>query len=163
MNRKGFTLTEALMAAAILGVIATILPTLFIQVTRFIRLSEARAEIQRDVRQALEQINRNLRESSAATLVIDKVSGQPPCSRIAFTGVDGKTYKFYQSGKTLFMEAQGQGAKALTKSLRYIAFTYPRTDDNRILSVSITTEKATYAGATKALQLSIEKVRIMNP
>jgi hypothetical protein len=46
--------------------------------------------------------------------------------------------------------------------LRYIAFTYARTDDPSILSVSITTEKETYESGTKALQMAIEKVRVMN-
>ena len=55
-----------------------------------------------------------------------------------------------------------QSSVAITGNLRYIAFTYPRSDDPTIISVAVTMEKATYEGGTKALELSIEKVRIMN-
>lgn len=152
-----------MISVAIISIMASIIPVVMIQIHRFTKMSQARTEIQRDVRNTLEVINRQLRQASAATVVIDKATSQPPLSRITFTTVDGATFKFYQSGRRLLHEPQGKGARVLSSNLRYIAFTYPRTDDTRIISVSITTEKETYGGGAKALQLSIEKVRVMNP
>ena len=50
----------------------------------------------------------------------------------------------------------------LSHNIGYIAFTYPRTDDTSLISVALTTQSRTYKGGLKALQLSIQKVRIMN-
>ena len=69
---------------------------------------------------------------------------------------------YYQQGNQLFQARGGVTGKMIANNLRYIAFTYPRTDDDTILSISFTFEKATYEGGTKALQMAVEKVRIMN-
>ncbi|MBI4054712.1 MAG: prepilin-type N-terminal cleavage/methylation domain-containing protein [Elusimicrobia bacterium] len=159
-DAKGYTLTELMLVVAILGVLAMIGPRIYIGVTRFFRLTQARVEIQREARGALDLINRNLRQARASMVVIDQISGQPPYSRIEFTQAGGKTMKFYQQEKSLYLV--DVGTRALTENLRYIAFTYPRTDDDQIVSVSVTLEKETYEGGAKALQLSVEKVRIMN-
>jgi hypothetical protein len=50
----------------------------------------------------------------------------------------------------------------LSKNIGYIAFTYPRTDDVSIISVAVTMQTPTYLGQKKTLQLSIQKVRVMN-
>ena len=71
-----------------------------------------------------------------------------------------KEITYFQQGAILYM-VDG-GTKTLAKNLRYLAFMHPRTDDPKLLSVTITLEKATYNAQTKALQLSVEKVRIHN-
>jgi prepilin-type N-terminal cleavage/methylation domain-containing protein len=159
-STAGFTLTEVLIVVAIIGFVVMAGPTLLIQMSRFYYLHNARVEIQRDARASLDNINRFLRQATASSTTIDQVTGQPPYSRISFTTVGGQTMQFYQSGAKLYQVAQS--TTLLSNNLRYIAFTYPRTDDPTILSVAITMEKATYEGGSKALELSIEKVRIMN-
>jgi prepilin-type N-terminal cleavage/methylation domain-containing protein len=159
-RRAGFTLVEALMVVAIVGVVFGLAPTLLIQMTRFFRQNRARVEIQRDARNALDLINRNLRQAKASTVVVDAAASQPPYSRIAFTKAQGSSLTFYQQGKTLYMVSGG--TKAISSNLRYLAFTYPRSDDDNIISVSITMETGTFETKTKALQLSVEKVRVMN-
>ncbi|MBI4057589.1 MAG: prepilin-type N-terminal cleavage/methylation domain-containing protein [Elusimicrobia bacterium] len=157
---RGYTLAEMMIVVAIIGVIFTLGPNLMVQTIRFFQLSRARIEIQRDGRESLDIINRNLRQARSSTVTVDQVTGQPPFSRIRFTTIDGRTMIFYQQNKNLY-QIEG-GTKTLSGNLRYIGFTYPRSDDATILSVAITMEKETYQGGAKALQLSVQKVRVMN-
>ena len=160
LKRSGFTLTEMMLVVAILGLVALSGPTLMTQIIRFYQLHNAKIEIQRDARVGLDIINRFLRQALSYTVTVDQITGQPPHSRISFTTVDGRDMIFYQQGLTLFQVADS--TTAISNNLRYIAFTYPRSDDPSIISVAMTMEKATFQGSFKALELSIEKVRIMN-
>jgi hypothetical protein len=149
-----------MMVLAIIGVVAVIGPRIMVQLVRFYYLHNAKIEIQRDARVSLDIINRFLRQATASSVVIDQAPGQPPYSRIAFKTIQGQSMMFYQQG-TIFYQVAAS-TTTLSQNLRYIAFAYPRSDDPTIISVAITMEKGTYQLATKALELSIEKVRIMN-
>ena len=151
---------ELMIVAVIIGLMAMIAPNMFTQLVRFYQLHNAKVEIQRDARASLDLINRFLRQAESWTVVVDQVTNQPPYSRISFTTIEGQTMSFYQSGNTLYEVAKS--TIALTSNVHYIAFTYPRSDDPTIISVALTMEKSTYQGMFKALELSIEKVRIMD-
>lgn len=164
----GYTLTEVMLSVAILGIISTVGANLMIQAQRYIRQTMARTAIQRDSRAALSSINRELRQGLAGTVVIDQLTGQPPQSRVTFNRYkpDGTTQTvcYYQQGRKLYLRLDSAtSGKAIADGLRYLAFTYPKTDDDAIISVSVTFEAATVQGETKALQMAVEKVRIMNP
>ena len=159
--RRGFTLTEMMITVAILGVVIGIGPGILTNITRFSKLSRARLETQRNARDALNQINQSLRQASASSIVIENDAGEAPFSAISFSTVDGRWMKYYQAGNDLKFVTAGS-TTPVSDGLRYIAFSYPRTDDSKIVSVSVTFEKDTYQGGTKALQMAIEKVRIMN-
>lgn len=159
---KGMTLTEIMMTVAILGVILAGLTTFLTNYTRFQRLNNARIEIQRSARYSLDLMNRNIRQAQASSVIVDSAaSSEPQWSRIYFTTITGNTVYYYQSSNKLYQVINGTTAE-LSKNLRNMQFSYPSTDDDAIIGISICFEKATYEGATKALQLSIEKVRIMN-
>lgn len=159
-SHRGFTLTEVLITVAILGITALVVPPLIVNAVRFYQLHSTKIEIQRDARATLDIVNRFLRQAKASTVVIDQATGQPPASRISFQTVEGQNIVIYQQGLSLYNTYPS--TILMTNNLRFIAFTYPRTDDPTILSVAVTMEKATYQGGKKALELSIEKVRIMN-
>jgi len=165
-SRRGFTLMEMMIVVAIMGVLVVAAPKTFTRVYQFVQLMTARVEIQKNARGALANINRDQRQALADSIVIDSVSGQPPHSRITVTKYNSaggtETMSYYQQGNQLFQARGGVTGKMIANNLRYIASTYPRTDDDTILSISITFEKATYEGGTKALQMAVEKVRIMN-
>ncbi len=165
-SQRGFSLTELMIVIALLGVMMGIGPALILNMMKFWWVQTARAEVQRDARASLDIINRNIRQATSSTVQITSRPSQPPYSWIQFSITKGTgpalgNYAYYQEGKDLkFMKNGSTGT--LATNLRYVAFTYPRTDDQGIISVSLTFEKSTYSGYTKALQLSIEKVRIMN-
>lgn len=165
-SRAGYSLTELMMVVAIIGAVAMIGPAALIQMNRFFRQNNARIAIQREARDALDLINRNLRQAQASTVVVDQLSGEFPYSRISFTRMtpSGGTssMSFYQQGAKLMMTQDAIGARPIASNLRYLAFSYPRTDDAKLISVSLTTEAGTYQAQTKALHLSVEKVRLMN-
>ncbi len=160
LNRRGFTFVEMMMTCVIVGLIALTAPKLLTNLIQFYQLHNAKIEIQRDARVALDIINRFMRQARSYTVVIDQVTNQPPFSRISFTTTDGDYVSFYQSGTTLYQVKTT--TSTLSKNLHYIAFTYPRSDDPSIISVALTMERSTYQGGKKALELSIEKVRVMN-
>ena len=165
-RRKGYTLMELMVVVAILGVIVSAAPRLLNGIYRFSRLSTARLEIQKNARAALSNINRGLRQAQASSVVIAQLSGMPPHSRITFDRYkpDGsiETVSYYQAGKVLYLSSQGATGKKVADDLRYLAFTYPKSDDESIISISVTFERATYEGGAKALQMAVEKVRVMN-
>lgn len=136
-------------------------PNLVKQIHRFFFLNNTRVELQRDARTALELITRRLRQAQSSTLVMDRYGTQPYFSRISFTDVDSKRTIYYQDGKSLKMVVNNS-TTTLVSNLRYLAFALPRSDDMGIVSVSLTLEKSTYEGQTKALHMASEKVRVMN-
>ncbi len=156
----GYSLTELSVAMVILVLLILTVTPLMVHVTRFFRLNTARLEIQRDARNAMESMNRLIRQAVATSVTIDQVTGQPPRSRITFTGINGTTYQVYQQNRSLFLS--DGSPHELSKHLRFIAFSYPRSDNPNVLSMALTMEAGTYEGQTKILEFSIEKVRVMN-
>jgi prepilin-type N-terminal cleavage/methylation domain-containing protein len=161
-DRRGFTLIEAMMVVAILGVLFAIGPRLLIQANRFLIMTNARSAIQTEARSAMYVISRELHQAQSSTITIDRLSThQPYCSRITFTKVQGTTISFYQQGNSLVQRA-GNDTTVLTKSLKYLAFTFPRSDDLAIVSVSLTLQRDIFEARTTALHMASERVRVMN-
>lgn len=135
---------------------------------KFYRLTMAKGEIQRDARRVIDLLSRNLRQGFSTTVTVSRYNtSQPPCSLIQFSHIDGNDYRFYQMNDKLYMGLRVTGTtnwndRQLADNLRTLFFAYPRIDDAGIISVSMCFEKSTYQGASKTLQLSVEKVRIMN-
>jgi prepilin-type N-terminal cleavage/methylation domain-containing protein len=165
-NRRGYSLSEAMITVAIVGILVSVAAPLLRNFVNFWRMNTARQEIQRDVRASLDLINRFLRQAKRSQVQIDRAdANQPPYSRITFMMEDTREVKFYQSANKLFISVTSgtvTSTRMITDRVGYIAFTYPRTNDNTIISVATTMQSPTYLGGKKALQLSIQKVRIMN-
>ncbi|OGR82699.1 MAG: hypothetical protein A2901_08300 [Elusimicrobia bacterium RIFCSPLOWO2_01_FULL_54_10] len=165
-SNKGMTLVEAMVTITVLAIIAALGPSVLTNMFRYWTLSNARSNVQRDARNAMDLVNRNLRQATATSVTISQRPSQPPYSWIQFTidkgtGPSLGNYGVYQEGRNLMFMSQGTTA-TVAENLRYLGFSYPRTDNSGIISLSMTFEEATFAGYSKALQLSIEKVRVMN-
>lgn len=160
-GRAGYTLTEMMMVVAIIGILATVGPTMLTQMQNFFLMTSARYEIQRDARTTLDTVNRYMRQAVASTVVMDTPAGQGPYSRIRFRHVDGRYMEFRQNGSQL-IQVIDTAQSVVSKNLVYIAFTYPHTDDISIVSVSITMGKSIQLGRRKVLELTIQKIRVMN-
>src|SRR3989339_958582 len=166
---RGISLTELMVSVGILGLLVSVVGVFLINGIKFSRLSTSRGEIQRDARSCIDLINRSLRQGQAGTVTISRFNGsQPVCSMIEFTDIDNKEHRFYQNSKSFYAGFRNAGEpdwrdSRMAESMRNLFFTYPRMDDDTIVSVSVCFEKATYEGSSKTLQLSVEKIRIMNP
>lgn len=161
IGRAGYSLTEMMIVVAIIGILATVGGRILLQVNRYFIMTNARADLQREARALMYVINRNLRQAQSASITIDRSASQPFCTRITFTKVQGTTMTFYQNGTTL-VQLVGTKTRTLSKNVKYLAFTFPRSDDLSIVSVSVTLEKSIYQGRTKSLHMASEKVRVMN-
>lgn len=161
-ERRGYTLTEAMIVVAITSILFSMGGRLLIQANRFFMLTRTRVELQRDARASFYIINRSLRQARASSIRIDRSANQPHYSRINFTKAQGTPVSFYQVGRQLYI-AEGGRVRALSRNLRYLAFAFPRSDDMTIVSVAMTFEQGMYEGRTKALHMASEKVRVMNP
>jgi|GEM_PF-410341 len=158
----GFTLIEAMIVITILGILITVGPNLLNDVNKFFFLNDARIEIQREIRVIMDLMNRNIRQSLPDTVVVSEDSGQPPYSKISFTTLDGRNVIYKQNGRQL-ISIVDNNQKVLSENLYYLAFTYPQTDVNTVISISLTLQKRTFESKTTAIQMAITKVRIMNP
>ena len=160
-GRAGYSLTEMLLAVAIIGILATVGARIMLQVNRYFIMTNTRTDLQREARALMYVINRNLRQAQAGSIRIDTVPGQPFYSRLTFTKIQGTTMTFYLDGTSL-IQLVGTKNRTLTRNIKHLAFTFPRSDDLSIVSVSVTLEKGIYQGRTKALHMASEKVRVMN-
>lgn len=160
-NKRGYSLVELLMVVAIIGILSTVAPAMLTGMQNFFLMTSARYEIQRDARTTLDTVNRYMRQAVARTIEMDTPAGQGPFSRIKFRHVDGRYMEFRQSGSKL-IQVIGTTESIVSRNLIYIAFTFPHTDDISIVSVSITMGKSIQLGRRKVLELTIQKIRVMN-
>lgn len=160
-SRRGYTLIEVMLVVAIIGIISTVGPLMMTQLQNFYLMTTARNEIERDARSSLDIMNRMIRQAKDGTILIDTPSSGGPYSRIRFNLIDGRYCEFHQSGSQL-VEVLGTTTSTISKNLVYIAFTFPHSDDPSIVSVSMTMGKAIQLGRVKVLELTIQKVRVMN-
>ena len=158
----GYSMIEIMMVVAILGIISSVGAQLLLQANRFFILTKTRGDLQREARGTMYVITREVRQAQSNSITLDRLSAsQPFYSRITFTKMQGTTMTYQQNGNQL-EQIVGNNKTVLTKNLRYMAFTFPRSDDLTILSVSLTLQENIFQGQTKALHMASEKVRVMN-
>ena len=158
---NGYTLVEILITIAILGVLSGVAAQVILQVNRFFILTRVRLDLQREARAAMYVITRELRQARSTSIVVDQVNGQPYYSRITFTKIQGQSVSFYQSGGNLIQKV-GNQSTTLSTHLIYLGYTFPRSEDMSIISVSMTLQETIYQGRQKALHMASEKVQVMN-
>jgi prepilin-type N-terminal cleavage/methylation domain-containing protein len=163
-GQGGFTLIEMMITLAVLGLLVTLSARALTATYQFFRLSMARTEIQRNARITLDLMNRNMRQARASTVVVTRASAsQPPYSKVVFDTMAVSSMSFWQEGKLLKMQKDSTSSpRTVAEDLRYLAFTYGETGNETIMSVSVAFEKDIYSGGKKALQMAVEKVRLMN-
>ncbi len=161
-SRRGFTLPEVLVTVAIVGIMSGMGASVLLQVNRFFIMSKTRLELQREARAVMYLLTRTLRQAKYSTITIDRFSSsQPFYSRITFTKQQGGTVSYRLNGTNL-QQVVGTRVSTLSKNVKYLAFTFPRSDDMGILSVSVTLQQNIYQGRVKALHMASEKVQVMN-
>lgn len=165
---QGWTLVELLLTIVIFSIITLGTSTFMTQGIRHMRLIIAKIDIQREARVSLSIMNKELRQAIASSIEISsKDASQPPYSKIKFETVKRTTVTYYQDGTRLYQEifsGEKHFVTKLSENIRYVHFVYPNTADDGIIQVSACFEKIPfpYVVGARALQVSIEKVRIMN-
>ncbi|HAT72597.1 MAG TPA: hypothetical protein DCS63_07260 [Elusimicrobia bacterium] len=160
--RRGVTLMELLIVVGIISALFAVAAPILLQVNRQFIMNRTRVELQQEARAVMYVVTRNLRQATAASITLSRAdTSQPFYSKITFTKEQGTVMTFQQEG-TILYQAMGTGKRPLSRNLKYLAFTFPRSDDMGIISVSLTMEKNIFEGRKKALHMASEKVRIMN-
>lgn len=162
-HQRGVTLVEMLLVTAIIGSIVMVGPKIVTNVTKIFILNKAKLELQEQARAIMYVITREIRQAQSSTIRITRqTNSQPFYSYITFRKTGSTTdLTFYQSGSNLIM-LTGTKSTILSKNLAYLAFTFPRSDDMTIISVSMTLQQQIYGGAMKALHMASERIRVMN-
>jgi len=159
---KGVTLMELMVVIGIVSALFMIGAPMLNQVNRQFILTRTRMELQQEARSVMYVITRNLRQAQADSIIISRANAsQPFYSKITFTKEQGTTLVFQQEGTVLY-QVINTARRPLSKNLNYLAFTFPRSDELGIISVSLTLQKNIYEGRKKALHMASEKVRVMN-
>lgn len=160
-DRGGYTLLEIMLAVAILGLVTALTPRLLTTTQQFFSQVFARADVQRDLRVSVDQMKHAIRQASAASISVAQDSGELPLSKITFSMPDGTPVTFELKSRRL-LRTVGARTAVLARNVEFLAFTFPQTDDNTVLSIAMTVKKKTYTGST-ALHASVANVRVMNP
>ena len=158
---------ELMVVMGIVSALFAVAAPLLMQANRQFILVRTKLELQQEARGIMYVVTRALRQAQASSILISRAAtNQPYYSKITFTkepndaGVS-QTLVFQQEG-TILYQVIGAGKRVLSRNLKYMAFTFPRSDDMSLVSVSITLEKNIYEGKKKALHMASEKVRVMN-
>jgi len=160
-NQQGWTIVELCIVVAILGLVVMIAPTILNETTKVFILGKTKLDLQQQARAAMYIMTRELRQAQSSSITIDNAAGQPFYSRISFTKPSGQTITYAQKGNSILF-TMGTNNTVITTNLAYLAFTFPRSDDMTIVSVSMTLQEQIYGGAFKALHMASERVRVMN-
>jgi type II secretory pathway pseudopilin PulG len=167
-RRRAVTLMEMMIVAGIVSTLFAIAAPILKQAQRQFIMTRAKLELQQEARGIMYVVTRSLRQAHGDSIIISRESAsQPFYSKIQFTTEQSSstaisnTFVFQQEGTVLY-QVINNGKRVLSRNLSYLAFTFPRSDEMGIISVSITLKKNIYEGQTKALHMASEKVRVMN-
>jgi len=167
-RRRGVTLMEMIIVVGIVSALFGVAAPILLQSNRQFVMVRTKLELQQEARGIMYVLTRTLRQAEGEKIVISRANAsQPFYSKITFVKepaaatVTSSTMTFQQEGSVLY-QLFGTDKRVLSRNLEYLAFTFPRTDDMGIISVSITLKKNIYEGKTKSLHMASEKVRVMN-
>ncbi len=161
--QRGMTLIETLITVAIIGIVASVMWSVFIQGFRIWRLSSAQTEVQRDSRRILDLMTRNIRQANTAyAITISRHSDDdPPFSKISFRHIKGSNYSYFQDGRKFKQTVAGNTSR-FGDNVRSLIFSIVESGSDKIISIGLCLEKGTYEGKARTSKLSVQKVRIMN-
>lgn len=161
-GQRGLTLTELLVVAAIMGLGAAVVPKMMIDLVRFTNRNTTQIEVQREARIAMDEMLRLLRTARRASIDIKSPAGQPPFSKIKFTGGDDRVYLIYQSGSQLLIGPEMGTKRIYSNNLVWCSFFNTQGTSFNTVTVSISLSKATIKPLSDSTILLTETVAPLN-
>lgn len=150
MGIKGITLVELLIAVTIMLLFVAGGARFFENSAKNWRSNYARIEIQQQARVAMDEMTKNVRQASAATVVV-YITAVPPNSKISFTVTkDSGTsnWVYYLNNGTLSRQLNNVGSEAIAGNIKELYFakrneaTVPPDEDPRSIYIKLVLEKS---------------------
>lgn len=161
-RRRGVTLIEMMIVVGIVSALFMVAAPILNQANKQFIMTRTKLELQQEARGVMYVVTRSMRQAQRDSITITRANAnQPFFSKITYTTETGRAMAFQQEGKILYQLISGN-KRVLSRNLNYLAFTFPRSDEMGIISVSVTLRKNIYEGRSKALHMASEKVRVMN-
>ena len=157
---------EMVLTVAIVSILAGLGADIMMKTNQYFLLTRTRLDLQRQARSIMYVMSREIRQAQNATIVLTQQASQPPCSTITFTTGSGKVVTYEQIGNQLIQYVTPSGKPTqkmvLTKNLEYLAFSFPRSDDLTIISLSLTLQEIISQGREKSLHTASQQIQVMN-
>jgi prepilin-type N-terminal cleavage/methylation domain-containing protein len=165
-KNKAMTIVELMMAIAVMGVIMGMGSAVLMQGFKMWRQNLVQVEVQRDTRNVMSVIERNVRQAEDTSIAISRNSSSDPYfSKITFEknrGTFTATTSIYQTGTDIYMTEDNKGNFHLGRNARSLNFVSVESGDASIISIGLCLEKSSFGGRSRASHLAIQKVRVMN-
>lgn len=162
LHKNGYTLTELLVVAALMGGLLIVASTGIKNFIRYAFSAQKEAEVQRDAHTAVVLAVRKLRQGKGVDVVIDHLPGNPPSSRIRTTLPDGTTMTFQQNGHRLEFIPGASDPILVMNSLQTAFFYYPDSTVENIIGISIVSQKKTFGQDSAQSLMGNGVVNMMN-
>jgi len=168
-RNAGYTLVEMMMTVMVVGLISLAAPALFANVTRSVLLARAKTELQNEARAAIVRMNAGVKQALAGSIVVSSLNPtEPPYSRIAFSKVPRAggapdVIAYFQRNGDLVETVNGVERPLLSKNLKDVHFTFPRSEDATLIDIHLALEKPVRGKETYVMRMSSQRIRVMNP
>lgn len=123
-----------------MGVIAVLVPQALSKIYQLFTVNQARIECQRDLRDCLFQIEKDLNQARSSTVRVSREANQPVFSKIVFQTLSGSTTTYRQEGRRLIVN-RGSGDTLLTRNLMSVSFLLNEMGQSRSVHVALVVGK----------------------
>jgi hypothetical protein len=130
-----------LVASVVMGFLALFVPRVLRQTYESFGINQSKLECQRDARDSIQQIEKDLNQARGASVRVSSPVGQPAFSRIVFQTVDGTTTTIRQDGRLLKVD-RGGGERTVTDRLVAVSFLLSEKGQKRSVHLSLVLGKA---------------------
>ena len=168
-GEAGFTLTELLIAMALISITAGIVAFQFTKSWELWRRNWTDVRVQRRARVTLEKIAYELRHARPSSVKISALAGEPRFSRIQFRHINSYEWEYYKKGFRLYSITTSttpavyfSTTNFVTDGVESIQFMFVDLRDLGVLDVGVTISETAYRDRVVRQQLT-QRVRLRNP